>query len=204
MSVCYVIKNKEGKYYSRNLLNPDNFLFENRLVDCEFFATEEIARFEITFNELKDCKVVEITIAEGDLNQQLAEKDNLIKEINQAYIETYKRERKKDKEIEELKAFMDKWHFKDFEDFEKHYNYLMSLKNREQLMVENEAMKETIANLLGQKKTSSKEIRKQVCEEISDYINKNAYEVLTKEYGNTYVVNINEILDFIQEIEQGE
>lgn len=59
-------------------------------------------------------------------------------------------------------------------------------------------------NLWLAEQRKNKEIRKQVCEEISDYINKNAYEVLTKEYGNTYVVNINEILDFIQEIEQGE
>ena len=78
----------------------------------------------------------------------------------------------KDKEIEKLKNFMSKWHFENFESFENHYNYLMSLKNREQLMVENEAMKETIANLLGQKKTSSKEIRKQVCDEIREKIKK--------------------------------
>ena len=66
---AFVIKNKEGKYYSRNLLNPDNILFENSIVVCEHFATEEIAKFEITFNELKDCEVVEITIVEGDLEQ---------------------------------------------------------------------------------------------------------------------------------------
>ena len=80
---AFIIKNKEGQYYSRNLLNPDNFLFEDRIVRCELFATEEIAKFEITFNELKDCEVAEITIAEGDLEQQLAEKDAFIKMLQE-------------------------------------------------------------------------------------------------------------------------
>lgn len=38
---AFVIKNKEDKYYSRNLLNQDNILFENSIVVCEHFATEK-------------------------------------------------------------------------------------------------------------------------------------------------------------------
>ena len=79
MNKAFVIRDKEGKYYSRNLLNPDNFLFENRIVACELFATKEIAKFEITFNELKDCEVVEITIAEGDLSEKLNRLEEYIK-----------------------------------------------------------------------------------------------------------------------------
>lgn len=109
----------------------------------------------------------------------------------------------KDKEIAKLKNFMSKWHFENFESFENHYNYLMSLKNREQLMVENEAMKETIANLLGQKKTSSKAIRKQVCDEIRQYC-KEHFEPVKDELGYIASLDRDDFYNFLDKIEKGE
>ena len=109
----------------------------------------------------------------------------------------------KNKEIEKLKIFMSKWHFENFESFENHYNYLMSLKNREQLMVENEAMKETIANLLGQKKTSSKEIYKQICNKIRDFIDNNDHsEENDAKQSSESVVYTRQLYKFLDQIEQ--
>ena len=144
---AYVIKNKDNKVlcwdnaYGRDYFDHFNLASINRI---QFFRDYRGAEVEININDIcdKNCEVVEITIVEGDLEQEIAEKD---------------------KEIEELKASLD-----------------LCLNPEEFIMG----------------------IRKQVCDEISDYINKNAYEVGTKEYGNTYVVNINEILDFIQEIDK--
>ena len=79
----------------------------------------------------------------------------------------------KKEQTEKFFEFIKKWNFKDFEAFEKHYDYLMSLKNREQLMVENEAMKETIAELLAQKKTTTKELKQQLAEKDKEIENLN-------------------------------
>lgn len=152
-------------------------------------------------NSETTCGVEFCKVCEG-YEKQLAEKDNLIKEINQAYIETYKREREKDKEIEELKAFMNKWHFKDFEDFEKHYNYLMTLKNREQLANENEALKDTIAVVLAQKKNVEKNIRKQVCDAIKEKLKKQIIPTAGSWLSYYDITETNDLLDQIEGAEQ--
>lgn len=114
----------------------------------------------------------------------------------------------KDEEIAKLKNFMSKWHFENFESFENHYNYLMSLKNIEQLMVENEAMKETIANLLGQKKTSSKAIRKQVCDEIRNLAHNYFELVICDNCGNPIdndcYISSSELCEILEKVEKEE
>lgn len=98
---AYVIKDKEtGEYqiydearmlFSKYLFKADIFWdYETTIIDCPSF-----------------CEVVEITIAEGNLEKQLAEREKTIKEINKAYIETYKREREKDKENEVLRKALE-------------------------------------------------------------------------------------------------
>lgn len=87
---AFVIKNKEGEYFDKE----NCFFFGPDYACCKhIYYTIDDAKRHIDYYGLKDCQIVEITIAEGDLEQQLAEKDNLIKEINKAYIETYKRKR---------------------------------------------------------------------------------------------------------------
>ena len=70
---AYVIKNKEGKYYC-----IDNIFREN-ILNAYIWVIEQYAKLHIKLNRFKDCKIVEITIAEGDLekeNQLLRKRQN--------------------------------------------------------------------------------------------------------------------------------
>ena len=103
---AFVIKNKEGKYFDKECIcfcRPD-------YVCCEhIYYTIEHAKYHIDYYGLKDCEVVEITIVEGDLEQQLAEKETKINELSDEHLElfgdmkTYKNlwlaEQRKNKEI---------------------------------------------------------------------------------------------------------
>ena len=78
---AFVIKNKEGKYFDCWALG-----FVDIINECTIYQDRQTAENDIK-NCIKDdeylgykddCEVVEITIAEGDLEQQLAEKDKEI------------------------------------------------------------------------------------------------------------------------------
>lgn len=79
MSKAFVIKNKEGKY-------PDDTQFQ------PFFTTKDICKTTLykNFEEAQKArrsefyKVVEITIAEGGLENELAEKDKEIEKLHKA------------------------------------------------------------------------------------------------------------------------
>lgn len=76
MSKAFVIKNKEGKYKEPHLDIRD--FYTRNLAEAEIWTEREFAEYFCP----KDCKLVEITIAEGDLeqeNKRLAEK---VVEIN--------------------------------------------------------------------------------------------------------------------------
>lgn len=126
---AYVIKNKEGKYFDRK----ERVFCELDYVCCEhIYDFIDDAKCDIDCKKLKDCEVVEITIAEGDLEKQLAEKDNEIdnlKELRKFEVEDKKELRenrlqeviklekeleKKDKEIEELKTRISELQDKDW------------------------------------------------------------------------------------------
>ena len=105
---AYVIKNKEGKYWQ--WLFNDEPDWEEELYNAFLHYSKEDAKRNIIDWQLKDCEVVEITIAEGDLEQQLADKevkievlerdaDNLYRTLEEANEELAD----KDKEIERLK-----------------------------------------------------------------------------------------------------
>ena len=72
---AYVIKNKEGKYFV-----TDDIFGEN-ILNAYIWVKEQYAKLHIGLNHIKDCEVVEITIAEGDLEKQLAEKDEEIERL---------------------------------------------------------------------------------------------------------------------------
>ena len=66
---AYVIKNKEGKYWQENTrlfteLHLANFYKE------KYFATKDAIYLSPDFDWEKNCEIVEITIAEGDLEQE--------------------------------------------------------------------------------------------------------------------------------------
>ena len=65
---AFVIKNKEGKYWQW-LFNhePD---WEDKLYNAFLHYSKEDAEKSITSWQLEDCKVVEITIVEGDLEKE--------------------------------------------------------------------------------------------------------------------------------------
>jgi len=105
---AYVIKNKEGKYWQ--WLFNDEPDWEEELYNAFLHYSKEDAKRNIIDWQLKDCEVVEITIAEGDLEQQLADKevkievlerdaDNLYRTLEEANEELAD----KDKEIVELR-----------------------------------------------------------------------------------------------------
>lgn len=78
---AFVIKNKEGKYWQW-LFNhePD---WEDKLYNGFMCYFKEDAKKSIIQWQLKDCEVVEVTISEGNLEQQLAEKDQRIAELKE-------------------------------------------------------------------------------------------------------------------------
>lgn len=85
MSKAFVIKNKEGKYlavsssdYERYWTTID-FAHYFRFLNGTHDAKAEAEDYRNT--RYPECEVVEITIAEGDLEQQLAEKDQEIKQL---------------------------------------------------------------------------------------------------------------------------
>ena len=104
----YIIKSKEGlylsKYYNYDYSRVDGYYkrvcWTNNLLNAKIFKKEPILKNE------SDCEVIEITIAEGDLEQQLAEKDKKIEELK-TKLETAEYWNKKYdnavEEIEELK-----------------------------------------------------------------------------------------------------
>lgn len=73
---AYVIKNKEGKYFDK----VNSFFCRLEYAWCIFYTIEE-ANYYIDYYGLKDCEVVEITIAEGDLEHRIAVLERALKDI---------------------------------------------------------------------------------------------------------------------------
>lgn len=62
------------------------------------------------------------------------------------------------KTLKKFLKFMEKWHYEDFNAFENHFNKLISMKSKEQLTNENEALKDSIAVILAQKKNVNNQL----------------------------------------------
>lgn len=166
---AYIIKSKEGKYLDDTQQQP-------------FFVTEDICKTRLyrTFEKAREicskkinCEVVEVTIAEGDLEQQLAEKEKEIKRQIAVNKEMDKMIGEKDKEIEELKTSIDYW--------------------------KNEVFKKMEVKLTGVTKEKIQEIRKQVCDEIRNAIDNEEYELRgdNNRILSIHAKKFNEILDKI-------
>lgn len=108
---AFVIKNKEGKYFARYIAtryNDSDYVEFGTLDDAEMYekrigaenTKEFIEKNEYRFH-IKDCEVVEITIAEGDLEKQLVEKDKEIKQLKLNYEYQKKVRAEQDKEWSE-------------------------------------------------------------------------------------------------------
>ena len=101
---AYVIKNKEGKYFF------DYWVYEmcDELdVTCIYLQKEQ-AQKDIVNCELKDCEIVEMTIAEGDLERENAKLTQEIVNFRSQTRGFQKAIEKRDKEIEGLKKGISK------------------------------------------------------------------------------------------------
>lgn len=74
---AFVIKNKDGKYFVN--FNIWAKSITNVYIETDKEVLENLIEMHPDF--LNDCEVVKTTIAEGDLEQQLAEKDEEIKSL---------------------------------------------------------------------------------------------------------------------------
>jgi len=63
---AYVIKNKEGKYWRSKFDKKGNILLTDDIVDAMPYEEDELKMLECP----KDCTIVPITIAEGDLQEE--------------------------------------------------------------------------------------------------------------------------------------
>lgn len=134
---AFVIKNKEGKYLAVSSSNYEHywttidFAHYFRFLGGTHDAKQEAEEFRNT--RYPECEVVEITIAEGDLEKELAEKDKRIDELeqerefmleevknratcglcekleNEQIKELNEQLAEKDKEIEKLSSALDYW-----------------------------------------------------------------------------------------------
>lgn len=97
---AFVIKNKEGKYkMSDNGVQLETY-FHNALSSAEIFDDYEIALCDCPSN----CKVIKITIAEGNLEQE----NKILKKALKLACECIKRyEQRDDTEIYELEYKID-------------------------------------------------------------------------------------------------
>ena len=69
---AYVIKNKEGKYWCGNNIFSATMDIRKIYICEDFDFISKVINKLLSESLLKDCEVVEITIAEGNLEQQLA------------------------------------------------------------------------------------------------------------------------------------
>ena len=160
MSKAFVIKNKEGKYFQW-LFNhePD---WEDKLYNGFMHYSKEDAEKSIIQWQLGDCEVVEITIAEGDLEKEIEHWHNLFKQKEQQFQGVRERYHllnrlqanydKKDEKLEQQLAEKDK--------------EIEELKDK--LKRTEKAMHKEVKEHLEYYNADQKQIRKQVCDEIRD------------------------------------
>lgn len=155
---AYVIKNKEGKYF-KQCSDNESVDFTDNILSCELYAKrigaestrDFIFRNAYKFN-IEDLETVEITIAEGDLEQEIKELKTRISEledkdwyescIKQLEEQNDKLIKERDEIQKELETSVDYW--------------------------KNEVFKKIEVKLTGVTKEKIQEIRKQVCNEIRE------------------------------------
>ena len=68
MSKAFVIKNKEGKYWQWTYNEESEFVDE--IYNAFMHYSKHQAEKDIESWELKDCEIIEVTVAEGDLEEE--------------------------------------------------------------------------------------------------------------------------------------
>lgn len=213
MSKAFVIKNKEGKYlavsssdYERYWTTID-FAHYFRFLNGTHDAKAEAEDYRNT--RYPECEVVEITIAEGDLEQQLADKDKEIRQLtsiekdNKEYIrklentlDTYAKRtpimsqvkiRNLQVDVEELKVQL--------EEKDQEIKELRSCRDRLAYTIDTYIF--GTHNTEQCKKEFEHQIREQVCEEIKERLKTDF------EYDCEYTYEkLIEILDQIEKVEE--
>lgn len=76
---AFVIKNKEGKYFA-GFDNLDVFETEKDITNAVMYRADRYEKYELENTpEFEGCEVVEVTIAEGDLEQKIAVLERALK-----------------------------------------------------------------------------------------------------------------------------
>ena len=78
---AFVIKNKEGKYLRGTYGKNGEYCWTEDIVDAMTYGFNEFVP-----QPIENCMLVPITMVEGDLEQQLAEKDNEISALQERAI----------------------------------------------------------------------------------------------------------------------
>ena len=79
---AYVIKDKKGKYLSSSFDYDGEPIFTDCIIDAIPYDDCDIVARVCPY----DCEVVEITTVEGDLEQQIKEKDHRIAVLEKAFL----------------------------------------------------------------------------------------------------------------------
>lgn len=215
---AFVIKNKEGKYwYGYDLLVNKN-LFTTKISNAVLNnPTKKNCLDAIKEYDLKNCKIVEITIAEGDLeqeNQQLKEDIKLDNAFWKQECDSLQSSlAEKDDEIEHLKDCNESLSNK-FDKESDMQNEIYILKYNvedleQQLAVKDkeiDALNKTIFRISKEKEIASNiqnidylsfaiQIRKQVCDELRDYFGK---------FTPIFIQVKTDVLDKLDQIEKGD
>ena len=177
MSVCYVIKNKEGKYFSgfdkQSIVHFDC----DNIVNAIKYSADKYELQEIkSVSAFEDCEVVEITIAEGDiekeierLNKELQWYEQGNQEVNESLLQQLA---EKDKEIEKYR----------------NGEYISAITAKKSFEMRDEF---------------EKQIRKQVCDEIRKKLELHCEYIRTKDFVGWYLSE-SKIGVLIDQIEKGE
>ena len=194
---AFVIKNKEGKYL-QYFTDMYRFDFTDKLINAMFYEQWEQDSINYALKTIPDCdEVVEITIAEGDLEQenkqlkeQLAEKEleaiRWEEHFNNAKIDYQCLEEDKNKEIAELREQLAE---KDKE--------IDKLTRRLNLTTKYKDDQKERANKYYDE---IKQIRKQVCETIRQSFDEHR-KILKSNYDEC-IFSMDDIIEELEEIEQ--
>ena len=208
---------KEDELYLRNKTDFVKHLFAAKI----FLLKEDAENYKEEMFDNENCKVVPVTILEGDLEQQLAKKDKEIEGIDsnltykQIQIDNLEQENKelKEQELEEKSSYLESVVEADKVNYAK-YKKQLAEKDKEierlkyQLLYSQaQAPKEEIDEfnniMLAQAIPYESQIRKQVCDEIRQYC-KEHFVPVKNELGYITSINRDDFYNFLDQIEEGD
>lgn len=182
---AYVIKNKEGKYFA-GFDNYNVFVTEKDITNAVMYRADRYEKYELENSpEFEDCEVVEITIAEGDLEKQLAEKDKEIKRQQKNALVALNKLNDENKELK-----------KEIEELKKDRNWW-----KEEHRLADKFNKELCEKYCYPAQELEPQLRHQICEEIRNKLPYFKYSFQEPEVPRVDVIEMRDIEFILDEIE---